>query len=313
MADDGKVILNFPLAPESIHRQSGGDSSLDVGGRSSRQLSGDAPSSPVSRSLSMGPAAPDPNPRTEGSPRLPEPEAQTNFRTPEPAAPTPVPQPIPSQESTAQSTPPRQKMIYEIWPGNNTFCCFGRLMVGPRQHWKYMIITWALILAITAVYSVFAVPAFLVGLNCLLPVFSTVFFVASAVFYFLVAFSDPGIIPRKEVFQLAGSVPDRYTEKVFDQYTKTPGGMTAEEKNHVLQSFKYCSTCKIFRPPRASHCAYSGSHLTRLVDIATTASRCSTTIVLSSETASANATTASSSCSSSPSSSTVSVWLWASF
>ena len=204
-------------------------------------------------------------PSEEARSAAPNPDSLSFLQTPQARAlPAPVDQPSAASE----------KPLYKIWPGNNMFCCFGKCITGPPRDFKYVVITWSITLGFTVAYCVLAVPVFLSGINCLLPIFSGVLLIISIIFYFMTAYSDPGIIPRKEIFELFGPVPEQYTERVFNKFSTW--ALTAEERTKLIQSFKYCSTCKIFRPPRASHCAYYfiinfTAHVTKELDIATTA------------------------------------------
>lgn len=148
------------------------------------------------------------------------------------------------------------KRLYEIWPGKNRFHCHGRCMTGPWSDIWYLLITWAILIGVSTVYFVLAVP-FLTGkLTAIFPLFSGILCLLTFTFFTMTAYCDPGIIPRKEIFELFGTVPSRFTAKALDQYIHAHSPMTIEEKNNAIQAFKYCSTCRIFRPPRASHCAY---------------------------------------------------------
>ena len=145
-------------------------------------------------------------------------------------------------------------MLYEIWPGQNRFCCFGRCVTGTKRDLKYTILSWIIILAFTVLYFVFAVPPLMSSVTVLIPIISGILFLLTVTFFLLTSLSDPGIIPRREIFELFGEVPLKYTARVFDQYLTGP--ITPEKQTEILNAFKYCPTCKIFRPPRASHCAY---------------------------------------------------------
>jgi len=158
------------------------------------------------------------------------------------------------QQSASPPNNNSSKRLYEIWPGKNVFCCFGNCITGTKKDYKYVAVTWIIIIGFTVTYTVFAVPVFLKGIECVLPICSGVFFTLTTVTYLLTALTDPGIIPRREIFELFGKVPEQYTERVFDMFNLA--NMTADDRNKLFQSFKYCTTCKIFRPSRASHCAY---------------------------------------------------------
>lgn len=70
------------------------------------------------------------------------------------------------------------------------------------------------------------------------------------------SFSDPGVMPRAlpdeasyiemEIEAANGSVP---------QGQRPPPRIKNVQINNQLVKLKYCYTCKIFRPPRASHCS----------------------------------------------------------
>ena len=72
--------------------------------------------------------------------------------------------------------------------------------------------------------------------------------------FFLIhtASRDPGIIPSRSWRQIKPSLPDKYmdvsrTARVyFNQVNLTHSPM--------IFKFKFCETCYIFRPIRASHC-----------------------------------------------------------
>ena len=159
------------------------------------------------------------------------------------------------EDKAAEEKPRDRKRLYQHWPGKNRFYCGGRCMTGPASDRMSILIAWGLHGAVGCVYFVLAAEYLAESVTMLFPLCSGVLFLLTVVFYGLTAYADPGIIPRQEVFELFGAVPDKYTAKVLDQCVPSREQSSGEEKHNIVQSFKYCTTCRIFRPPRASHCA----------------------------------------------------------
>lgn len=149
-----------------------------------------------------------------------------------------------------------QVKLYEVWPGKNQFLCRGQCITGPRSNLIHVILMWTLIFGVSVTYFVLAVPYLTSNLTKLFPAITSTLLLFTCAFFLLTSCCDPGIIPRKEIFELFGSVPEQFTTKVFDRYMQAHVLMSQEEKNKIIQAFKYCRTCRIFRPPRASHCAH---------------------------------------------------------
>ncbi|XP_076877069.1 palmitoyltransferase ZDHHC9 isoform X2 [Brachyhypopomus gauderio] len=99
-------------------------------------------------------------------------------------------------------------------------------------------------------------PYLAVHLSAAVPVFAVVLFVFVMAMLLRTSFSDPGVLPRAlpeeasfiemEIEAANGSVPPGQ---------RPPPRIRNVQINNQIVKLKYCYTCKIFRPPRASHCS----------------------------------------------------------
>lgn len=140
--------------------------------------------------------------------------------------------PFPSQPKV------KIRRLWEVWPGNNQFCLDGRIMVGPKGDRWFVAFTWVLFLGITVCYFVNVVPYLWIELTPALPLLTSVLLFNCLVFMTLTTTVDPGIIPRRCVFELSNYVPSCFVDIVQSPNVK----------------IKLCTTCRIVRPERSHHC-----------------------------------------------------------
>uniref|UniRef100_A0A6A7G8Q1 Palmitoyltransferase n=1 Tax=Hirondellea gigas TaxID=1518452 RepID=A0A6A7G8Q1_9CRUS len=117
---------------------------------------------------------------------------------------------------------------WKQWPGNNIFLCHGRIMLGSDV--SFLGVTVVLLTGPFVIFILF------VGfeIHYSLAIVGAVLFAICLVFLTQAALTDPGILPRSNIPR-----PDPHQ----------PHQITA-------RGFRYCSTCKLYRPPRAKHCKY---------------------------------------------------------
>ncbi|RXM91914.1 Palmitoyltransferase ZDHHC9 [Acipenser ruthenus] len=98
-------------------------------------------------------------------------------------------------------------------------------------------------------------PYLAVHLSPAIPVFAIVLFFFVMATLLRTSFSDPGVLPR--------ALPDEATfieMEIEAANGNVPAGQRPPPRirnvqiNNQIVKLKYCYTCKIFRPPRASHC-----------------------------------------------------------
>ncbi|XP_053494183.1 palmitoyltransferase ZDHHC18-B [Ictalurus furcatus] len=169
------------------------------------------------------------------------------------STPTPGHTIAPSPGPCQEKKPSRLKRKWEVFPGKNRFYCDGRIMVARQS--GVLPLTIGLILVTSGLFFVFDCPFLVEHLTGCIPVIGGVLFVFVVISLFQTSFSDPGILPRATPEEAAD------IEKQIDN----PNGCTSSYRppprtkevviNQQVVKLKYCFTCKIFRPPRTSHCS----------------------------------------------------------
>ncbi|XP_015244495.1 palmitoyltransferase ZDHHC9 [Cyprinodon tularosa] len=148
----------------------------------------------------------------------------------------------------------RKVRKWEKLPGKNTFCCDGRVMMARQKGIFYL--TLFLIIGTCSLFFAFECPYLAVHLSPAIPVFAVVLFLFVMAMLLRTSFSDPGVLPRAlpeeanfiemEIEAANGNVPSGQ---------RPPPRIRNVQINNQIVKLKYCYTCKIFRPPRASHCS----------------------------------------------------------
>ncbi|XP_039535598.1 palmitoyltransferase ZDHHC18a isoform X1 [Pimephales promelas] len=145
----------------------------------------------------------------------------------------------------------RLRRKWEIFPGNNRFYCDGRIMLARQC--GVLPLTIVLIVITSGLFFTFDCPFLVDHLTIFIPVIGGVLFVFVIFTLLQTSFTDPGILPR--------ALPDEAAdiERQIDNSgssTYRPPPRTKEILiNDQVVKLKYCFTCKMFRPPRTSHCS----------------------------------------------------------
>ncbi|XP_039435454.1 probable serine/threonine-protein kinase DDB_G0277071 isoform X3 [Culex pipiens pallens] len=151
----------------------------------------------------------------------------------------------PSQKSTKK---------WEIFAGRNKFYCDGYLMTAPNSGVFYF--TVVLITGTSGLFFAFDCPFLAERITPAIPIVGGILFVFTMSSLFRTSFSDPGIIPRASQDEAAYIEKQIEVPNSLNSPTYRPPPRTKEVfvKGQTVK-LKYCFTCKIFRPPRASHCS----------------------------------------------------------
>uniref|UniRef100_H2ZKS5 Palmitoyltransferase n=1 Tax=Ciona savignyi TaxID=51511 RepID=H2ZKS5_CIOSA len=144
--------------------------------------------------------------------------------------------------------------LFQVFPGRNKFLCDGRIIMARQTGILYF--TISLILITVALFFGFECRLTLVThlpFGFFIPIVCGLLFLFNMGCLLRTAWSDPGIIPRaspEENAYLERCLQDENTH----EYRPPPRTLDITINGAPIK-LKYCFTCKIFRPPRASHCS----------------------------------------------------------
>ncbi|KAI8097145.1 DHHC palmitoyltransferase-domain-containing protein [Halteromyces radiatus] len=152
------------------------------------------------------------------------------------------------QQQQQQQQNRKQQRNYQVFPGNSKFFCGGRFMTS-KAYWAF-IIAMILVIAPSVLFSIFTCPFLWSNIHPVVPILYAYLFVIAMVSMLKTSWTDPGVIPR--------GLDPTPTLETFDDHSSIwtqpfPADRCVKIKDEMW-NLKYCSTCKIYRPPRASHC-----------------------------------------------------------
>eukprot|EP00927_Polykrikos_kofoidii_P032455 TRINITY_DN27642_c0_g1_i1.p1 TRINITY_DN27642_c0_g1~~TRINITY_DN27642_c0_g1_i1.p1 ORF type:complete len:406 (+),score=53.76 TRINITY_DN27642_c0_g1_i1:147-1364(+) len=160
------------------------------------------------------------------------------------------------------SPPPQrdheQQRLYKVWPAQNSFFCRGLLITGGSEEcWAPNICVWTCILVPCSLYFFWVFPHLWKGGTYALPAATLVVFVVTTGLLLATCCTDPGIIPRREVIIATHCATELEAALGYDVLGGVDGPDPTTPVSVKLQSqgYRWCKTCRIIRPPRASHCA----------------------------------------------------------
>lgn len=170
---------------------------------------------------------------------------------------------------------PRQRVMrkWQLFPGRNKFYCNGYLMTAPNSSIFYL--TVVLITGTSGLFFAFDCPFLAERITLGIPIIGGILYVFTMLSLLRTSFSDPGkkfkiislrilefslfssgIIPRASQDEAAYIEKQIEVPNALNSPTYRPPPRTKEifVRGQTVK-LKYCFTCKIFRPPRASHCS----------------------------------------------------------
>jgi len=167
---------------------------------------------------------------------------------------------IPDAQTALEIVQPVRR--YKVWPGRNIFCCRGRLMTS-QYHKANMCSTLFVICLVHALFWAFDVRWLIHEkgwIGWLILGLSVSGFIIDITLFFVTGCSDPGIVPRAseaekvKLEKLCKQEEFRLGNTDFNPRRGHIPGYRIIVVNGVGVKLKYCYTCKIYRPPRTSHC-----------------------------------------------------------
>ncbi|XP_038653826.1 palmitoyltransferase ZDHHC18a isoform X3 [Scyliorhinus canicula] len=145
----------------------------------------------------------------------------------------------------------RRRRKWESFAGKNRFFCDGRLMSGRHSGAFYL--TLGLILTTSGLFFGFDCPYLTENLTLAIPIIAGLLFVFVVSTLLHTSFSDPGILPRATPDEAADL--ERQIDNSGGSGYRPPPRTKEVAINGQTVKLKYCFSCKMFRPPRTSHCS----------------------------------------------------------
>ncbi|XP_041867347.1 palmitoyltransferase ZDHHC18-B [Melanotaenia boesemani] len=168
------------------------------------------------------------------------------------ALPTPAPISPPHHgNETDKKEPKRPRRKWEVFPGKNRFYCDGRIIVARQS--GVLPLTLGLILVTSGLFFIFDCPFLVKHLTSCIPAIGGVLFVFVVITLLQTSFTDPGILPRATPDEAANI--ERQIDNTGNTSYRPPPRTKEVLINQQVVKLKYCFTCKMFRPPRTSHCS----------------------------------------------------------
>ncbi|KAI1286949.1 Palmitoyltransferase ZDHHC14 [Halotydeus destructor] len=147
-----------------------------------------------------------------------------------------------------------RKRKWQAFPGRNRFYCDGRIMMA--KHISVFYFTVILLVLTCTLFFVFDCPYLAEEVSLAIPIAAGILFIFVLATLFRTSFTDPGVIPRATADEAAYIERQIEVPNGSNSPTYRPPPRTKEVViNNQTVKLKYCFTCKIFRPPRASHCS----------------------------------------------------------
>ncbi|XP_057767390.1 probable protein S-acyltransferase 1 [Salvia miltiorrhiza] len=154
-----------------------------------------------------------------------------------------------------------KKRLYQVWKGRNNFLCGGRLILGPDT--RSALLTT---LMIGGPALAFCIKMYLristagdVSWGHAVSIVGLVLTLLDLSFLFMTSMRNPGIIPRNTKPPVLDNVsldsfPSIEWIAGVNPEVKPPRTKDVVVNGYVVK-VKYCDTCLLYRPPRASHCS----------------------------------------------------------
>ncbi|OAD74509.1 hypothetical protein PHYBLDRAFT_111945 [Phycomyces blakesleeanus NRRL 1555(-)] len=149
------------------------------------------------------------------------------------------------------AVPQLQRRNYQDFPGRNKFFCGGRFMTS-REYWAFLV-ALVLIVGPSVLFGIFTCPFLWDNVHPAVPIVFCYLFVLSFASMIKTSWTDPGIIPRD-----LDPTPEFFDDQGSAYYGESEWSHVPVQKEVKIRdntwALRYCDTCKLYRPPRASHC-----------------------------------------------------------